>query len=153
MLQQQEPDHSERISQSNGIKSKNLGDPSDLRAHGRTTALRERSGRRKSRGGSLARGEKKVARDLELHLDRQGTAGVERGKRQPRRRRAERPPQAEAGTVRWRVRVRGRSHCCQVGGDRESGGIFRRRRRRRRRRRLSVASRRRGLVDSVHIGR
>jgi hypothetical protein len=60
-----------------------------------------------------------VARDLELHLDCRGAAGVERGKRQPRRRRrrAERPPQAEAGAVGWRAR--GRSHVCHLVGDRE----------------------------------
>ena len=89
-----------------------------------------------------------MARDLELHLDCRGKAGVERGKRQPRRR-AERPSQAEAGAVRGRAR--GRSHGCQLDGDREvfldgdgdgdGDGDDR------------VASRWRSLVDSVHIGR
>lgn len=89
---------------------------------------------------------KKVARDLGLHLGCGGAAGVERGSRQPRRRRlrAKSPPEAEARAVGRRVR--GRSHSSTT--RRRSGGIFRRVRRRRRRR--SVGSRWGSLVDSVH---
>jgi len=76
-------------------------------------------------------GRKKAARDLGLHLGCGGTAGVERGSRQPRwrRLRAKRPPEAEARAVGRGVR--GRSHSSTT--RRRSGGIFRRVRRRRRR--------------------